>query len=345
MFWSLVLLLTTSKRDQGMYRRKSKNQAGFTMVELMIAMMLGLLLGGAMLTMLAQARQSFRQDANFASMQDETRFAVGELSRDLRMAGYITSLLMPDTVTLDASAVVGDDCEDAGGNAWAMNFRHPATGEDTFLMALDNVTAATAVDQFSCLTAADIVPGTDIVAIKRVAGDSTAAVTAGDVAVRTNGTEGALFVEPINTPVGGVTEDWLYTPTIYFIRDFTNVAGDDIPSLCRMILAPGTPPNMRTECIAEGIEDLQLEYGIDSNADGVVNAYVTAPTQAQLQQTISVRFFLLSRTADPDVTTDDPKTYSISNAADYTPNDAFSRRVVTNTVTVPNNRNRLLIGI
>jgi type IV pilus assembly protein PilW len=295
--------------------------------------------------MLAEARQSFREDSAYASMQDEARFAVRELSNDLRMAGYITSLLMPDNINLDPGADVGIDCADAGGTSWALTLQDPITGEDTFLMALDNVTGMTAVAEFSCLTSSQIVAGTDIVAIKRAAGNTTTVVSTGDIAIRSNGTVGSLFVEPITTAVTGTVEDWLFTPTIYFIRNFTNVAGDGIPSLCRMIMQSGTPPDMVTECIAEGVEDLQLEYGVDNSGDGSVNAYVTSPTQAELEQTISVRFFLLSRTAQIDVNTIDDKTYSISNAADYSPNDNFHRRVFSSTVSVPNARNRVLLGL
>ncbi len=311
----------------------------------MIAMVLGLLLTGALVTMLAEARQSFREDTEYASMQDEARFAIRELSNDLRMAGYITSLLMPDNINLDVGTAVGVDCADASGTSWALTLQDPATGEDTFLMALDNTDGATAVAEFSCLTASQIVAGSDVVAIKRAAGNPITAISVGDIAIRSNGTVGALFVEPITTPLTGTTEDWLYTPTIYFIRNFTNVAGDGIPSLCRMIMQSGSPPNMATECIAQGIENLQLEYGVDSNGDGSINAYITDPTQAELERTISVRFFLLSRTANLDVSVEDNKTYSISNAADYTPNDHFHRRVFSSTVTVPNARNRLLLGL
>jgi prepilin-type N-terminal cleavage/methylation domain-containing protein len=326
-----------------MYQRI--RQRGFTMVELMISMVLGLLLTGALVTMLAEARQSFREDGEFASMQDEARYAVRELSNDLRMAGFVTSLLMPDNISLDPGADVGVDCADSGGTSWALTLQDPLTGEDTFLMALDNVTGAAAVDEFSCLTASQIVPGTDIVAIKRAAGNPTTAVSTGDMAIRSNGTVGSMFVEPITTPVTGTVEDWLFTPTIYFIRNFSNTAGDGIPSLCRMIMESGTPPNMVTECIAEGVEDLQLEYGVDSNGDGSINAYITDPTQAELERTISVRFFLLSRTANLDVNTVDTKTYQLSNADDYTPNDNFHRRVFSSTVSVPNARNRLVLGL
>ena len=333
-----------------MYRIRQTEQSGqhgFTLVELMIAMVLGLLLMGALLSMLGQARNSFRLDESYASMQDESRFAVRELSDDLRMAGYVTSVLMPDNVNIDASTALIVDCVDGGGDPWAISLQEPGTGEDTFLMALDNTTGAAAAAQFSCLTASQVVAGTDIVAIKRAAGSTTATadLAAGDIAIRTNGTVASLFVEPITTPLAGPFQNWLYAPVIYFIRNFAQTAGDGIPALCRMFLQTGAPPTMQTECIAEGIENLQIEYGVDINGDGAINSYVTNPTQAQLEQTISIRFFLLARTTDPDRAVDNTKTYAISNAADFVPNDNFHRRVFATTVSVANARNRILLGL
>ena len=113
----------------------------------------------------------------------------------------------------------------------------------------------------------------------------------------------------------------------------------------RATLTPGDPPTVSTECIAQGVENLQLEYGIDTSGNGSVNAYVTNPTQAQLETAVSVRIFLLARTTNDDRSFDNAKTYTLSNAADYTPADNLHRRVYTTTVAIPNQRNRVINGI
>jgi hypothetical protein len=44
---------------------------------------------------------------------------------------------------------------------------------------------------------------------------------------------------------------------------------------------------MLTECIATGIENLQIEYGIDTSGNGNPNTYMSAPTLADLQNVVS----------------------------------------------------------
>jgi type IV pilus assembly protein PilW len=102
---------------------------------------------------------------------------------------------------------------------------------------------------------------------------------------------------------------------------------------------------METECIARGIENLQLEYGIDTSGNGSANAYITDPTQAELESAVSARIFLLARVSDVDGSFDNSKTYTLSNADDYTPADSIRRRVYITTVAIPNLRNRLILGI
>jgi type IV pilus assembly protein PilW len=332
--------------------RKLLRQQGFTLVELMIAMVLGLLLTGALLTMLAQARKSFTQDEVFASMQDESRFAMQEFTRDISMAGYIGDILVPEVIVFDTSltGTLGDDCESSAGETFAYRLTDSGTGIDTTLMGVDNITTARAVEQFGCLSASELVAGTDIIAVKHLAGaiTATASLEEGDVAVRYNGTVGSLFVHPIAGSVPTPYEDRIYSPAIYYIRNFTDTAGDGLPSLCRKVLVGGTTVNMTTECIAAGIENLQVEYGIDSNGDGSVDSYISASTAAdaaEIETAVSVRVYMLARTTDVDRAYTNDKTYALSNATSFSPDDAFRRRVYTTTVSVPNLRNRMLTGL
>ena len=329
--------------------RNVRRQTGFTLVELMIAMVLGILLTGALLTMLTQARQSFKQDETFAGMQDESRFAMQELTRDISMAGFVGEILSPDSVEVDASLNVGTDCGTNGGEPFVENLIDTASKDPSSLMAVDNITTAAATNMFSCLVASELVAGTDIIAIKRLEGsDSTDDVDAGEIAIRQNGTAAILYQDPIVNAayIAAPYNERLYAPAVYFVRNYTNVVGDGIPSLCRMVVVPGATVDMETECIAQGIEDMQIEYGLDTDLipDGSVDRYVTDPTADELLTAISARIYLLARTADIDVTFTDTKTYRMSNAADYTPNDSFRRRVYTTTVSIPNVRRLLMVG-
>ena len=102
---------------------------------------------------------------------------------------------------------------------------------------------------------------------------------------------------------------------------------------------------MTTECLAAGIEDMQVEYGIDIDGDGFANVYMPAPTLDELQNIVSARVSLLARTSEIDTRYENEKTYSLSNAADYTPGDNFHRRIVSTTVAIQNIRSLNAMGL
>jgi type IV pilus assembly protein PilW len=64
-----------------------RRSSGFTMVELMISLTLGLLVLGAISTILVSTGKSNREQTALARMQENGRFALSRISADLRMAG------------------------------------------------------------------------------------------------------------------------------------------------------------------------------------------------------------------------------------------------------------------
>ena len=64
-------------------------QRGVTLIELMVAMTLGVLILGSSLAMFSANKQSFRFSKALARVQDNGRFAIQSMARDIRMAGYI----------------------------------------------------------------------------------------------------------------------------------------------------------------------------------------------------------------------------------------------------------------
>ena len=323
-----------------MQQPDTKLQSGFTLVEIMVAMVLSLILGVAIVTVFVNNSHSFNQDDNVMRMQDDARFALQQIAFDLSMAGHYAELLSPGAVTPDTSLAIGLDCGPAVVTNWAYRTTQPATGNSLSLIALDNVTSAQVVAGHSCFLA-------DEVSIKRVAGAETAVFRDGGVYLRTNGTVGLLYRQPLTgttaIPVAFPFTEWEYRPAIYYVRQYAYALGDNIPTLCRKVLG-GAGPSMLTECIATGIEDLQIEYGIDTSGDGNPNVYMSAPTLADLQNVVSARIYLLARTTEIDVRYANQKTFSIGNAPDYTPNDSFHRRVYSTTVAIQNIRSMNMMG-
>jgi type IV pilus assembly protein PilW len=317
------------------------------MVELLVAMLLSAILGGAIITVFVNNSQSFKQDENILRMQDDARHALREIAFDVSMAGHYGDLLLPGSVTPDAGLTVAQDCGPAGDVNWIYRVSEVGTSNSLSVMALDNATNAQAAGQHSCFAGGEVLEGTDIVSIKRVVGGSAAALRNGGVYLRTNGTVGLLFREPMagapSIPVVAPRADWEFRPRIYYIRQFSNTPGDGIPALCRKALT-GAGPSMTTECIATGIENLQIEYGIDTNSDGQPNVYLQNPTLVQIQDAVSARIFVLARTTEIDTRYTNAKTFSISNSPDYAPSDSFHRRVFSTSVSIQNIRSMNMMG-
>jgi type IV pilus assembly protein PilW len=62
-------------------------QAGLTLVELMVAMLLGLVVIGAVVSVLLSSRQSYSTNYSLSQVQDNARIAFELMARDIRQAG------------------------------------------------------------------------------------------------------------------------------------------------------------------------------------------------------------------------------------------------------------------
>ena len=324
-----------------------KRQSGFSVIELMIAMLLSMALAGAIIAVFVNNSYSFNQDENIGRMQDDARHAMREIAFDLSMAGHYADLHIPSSVSYDGGLTIGTDCGPAGEANWMYRATEPGTGNSLSITAVDNATNASVSAAYSCFAGGELQDGTDVIAIKRVAGAEATALSGNRAYLRTNGTVGVLFsgTAPTAPPVAVAAPraDWEFRPSIYYIRQFANAPGDNIPTLCRKVLR-GAGPSMRTECIATGIENLQIEYGIDTTQNGQPNVYLGNPTLTQLQDVVAARIFLVARTTEIDSRYTNTKTYSVSNSPDFVPNDSFHRRVFSTSVSIQNIRTMNMMG-
>jgi type IV pilus assembly protein PilW len=324
-----------------------KFQAGFSVVELMIAMLLSMALAGGIISVFVNNSYSFQQDENIGRMQDDARHALREIAFDISMAGHYADLHIPDTVSYDGGLTIGQDCGPAGEANWMYRAVDAGTGDSLSLMAIDNATNSSVSAAHSCFVGGELQDGTDVVSIKRVAGGEAGVLSVNGAYLRTNGTVGVLFsgAAPTAPPVAVALPraDWAFRPSIYYIRQFANAPGDNIPTLCRKALR-GAGPSMTTECLATGIENLQIEYGVDTTENGQPNVWLSAPSLAQMQTVVSARISLIARTTEIDTRYVNTKTYSISNAPDFVPNDNFHRRVFSTSVSIQNIRTMNMMG-
>lgn len=94
----------------------------------------------------------------------------------------------------------------------------------------------------------------------------------------------------------------------------------------------GTPGLM-----AEGVENMQILYGEDTDADKVANRYVSVANIVDWDSVVSVRVALLLETSDGVAQADADKTYSLLNAPPLGPfSDTLLRREFTRTIFLRN---------
>jgi type IV pilus assembly protein PilW len=97
--------------------------------------------------------------------------------------------------------------------------------------------------------------------------------------------------------------------------------------------------------IAEGIENMQIEYGIDNNDDGTPDTFSSATLAADdWKKTVAAKVFLLARNTEPTAGYTDAKQYSLDSAGTLMPafNDHYKRHAYTSTIMATNIAGRKL---
>lgn len=322
-------------------------QRGLSLPELMVAILLGTIVTTAVIGMYLSTSRNFSQDERYALMQENGRYAMRILAEDLAMAAFWGKVTAPDSIRNTAGLTTSGSCAaDTPPNG--IDLLGNLTAATTALLYNNNHTGGTS--HFAPCTAItdDQRPGTDLLVVKRVKGMSETGLSAGVVRVRVSGAAGEI----VNTGTPGADEtDWVYMPRIYFIRNYFDTPGDGIPSLCRMDVIAGqamgkldNPDDASgaaddVNCIAEGIEDMHIQFGIDTDFDGIANQYKSSPTLAEMEAAVSARVYLLARTSSRDPYFEDTKTFNLGDVtltqADLTGINYY-RRVFTTTVMLRN---------
>lgn len=91
-----------------------KNQSGLSLVELLIAMALGLILTLGALQMMLSSQSLYRTTDSLSRIQESGRFALDFLAKDIRMAGYNSLNLVS---LYDEACGTFTSCTDDGGGS------------------------------------------------------------------------------------------------------------------------------------------------------------------------------------------------------------------------------------
>jgi type IV pilus assembly protein PilW len=92
--------------------------------------------------------------------------------------------------------------------------------------------------------------------------------------------------------------------------------------------------NQPPQELVEGVEDMQILYGVDNDTDGFPNQYMPANLVADFEEVVAVRVQLLLQSMN-DFVADVPQTYTF-NGATVTPGDRRIRQVFTSTIALRN---------
>ncbi len=331
---------------QAKMMRQPSRQAGLTLIEMMTAILIGSVLLAGMAQVFVASRHSYKLSESLGYQQVSGRLALFAITEDLRRAGYwggnadVTSFFGGSITPVTPDTGNYDSCP-TGSNAWAIMLQQRVFG-------MNGKSA-----NFSCIpSSGDNAYTQGDVVIARFADPDTVAdadLEDNRLYIKTSLFEGRLFQGSdvganTVTPKGPVNNHALQARGYYIGRTGEVCDGVEIPSLFAVSLKDdGTP---RVQDLVSGVEDLQVQFGLDTNGDGVPNQYVNADTIPAAQwnwagisaanTVISVRVWVLARAECPDPTYTNETVYNYADRVNYKPADHFRRQLYSTTISLRN---------
>jgi type IV pilus assembly protein PilW len=324
-----------------------RRHRGMTLVELMVAMTLSLVLMAGVTTLFQGTKLTRQLQDGMATVQQNGRYALHLLVRDIRGAGYTGCAGMEPTqisiiansppggiAVFDESEVIFGIDNVTSGNAFGAragtDIVRVRGGDDALVGLVGNTVPVNANIQTT--VARDIFEAGDLLLITDC--ETADLFRATNVSQSSNKTTIAHASSQNTTNFLSKPYDkdafiLGFKSNTYFIRDTgrTNRTGDPIFGLFREDYDGNVVE------LVDGIDDMQVTYGVDVTGDDVVDRYITAPAAGHALWTdvISVRIALLMNSVDN--VNSGAITVSFEGT-DYT--DQKLRRAMASTVTIRN---------
>lgn len=315
---------------------RSRNPAaGFTLIELMIALSLGLILVLGLSTVFVSSKQGYRVQESSGRMQESLRYALEILGRDIRHADFWGGV---DAALIEGGSLApGDGCSPE----W---HRFISVG----VQGLEG--AADSPDEGCTVNGANYVPDSDVLALRFAdptsvfsdtpdlegKSDLEKAIESEEnvpVFVRISlGRDGQLIDATSESaaddldeiPAGDGVFNYALQSVAYSLGYEDREQGGatiQVPTLyaCR-IDSPGSLPFNCPSAAVEGIEQMQFAYGVDVDNDRVADRFLPASSLAAADwpRVMSVRVGLIVRGDALDEFTD-TNTYQMPGGYTYTP--------------------------
>lgn len=336
-----------------------KKHQGFTLLEIFVSLSLGLVLIGGVLSVFVGMKTTTQETSGLGELQENGRFAISILTEDLlrqNFWGDLSSNLSRSLLVPPFLANPVGDCVGGGLN----NGSFPqATGA---FRTIWSQTVASSSILSNCIT--DAVTNSDVIQIKRVVGFpiiplNPLAPTPQVVGSQLNDTRYYLNAGIDNAIIfnGGTVANtapvpavdfnnarvWEYQHHVYYIRQ-----DGTVPVLIQGRLNTTAP--ITFNLLVEGIERIHFMFGVDTDGDGVINAYI--PPNSMLPnywdnadpfKILGVKLYVLARSIRPDVNYENNNTYQMGDVL-FTPpdNDNFRRLLFSTTISFPNATHTIL---
>jgi len=280
---------------------RSLTQKGFTLVELMVSLAIGLVIILALITMLVNVNRNNTEMSKANRQIENGRYALQLLEADVQHAGYWGGFvpafddLTTTGVPADVPTAVPDPCASYSPTPWTAAYKTNLLGipVQPYEIAYPVPTPTLGVCA-SIVSSPYVIPvsgmSTDVLFVRHA---DTCAAGAGNCPALTTGDLGfQVQLCGTTTPptqyvmaTAGLTlqnrncsttaEIRKFVSNLYYIRSYAVTAGDGIPTLMRSQfgLSGTTLGHKAAEAMIEGIEAFRVELGVDNLSDsgGAVN--------------------------------------------------------------------------
>lgn len=317
-----------------MYKHK-----GFTIVEILISLSIGLFLLSGVSLVFVGMRTTTAETSSYGNLQETGRLAISVLSDDLMRQGFWGDL----PTTLNVSNISGvipaapaNECTGDGIN------------NGTFPSALGTFRTiwgktADSLNEMGCINNAKI--GSDILQIKRVVSNPVpGALPADRYYLVANLSQGQIITSAGPVPVIDNSRTWEYQHHVYFVSE--DSAGSEVIPVLNLRQLANT---MASQPLIDGVEMFRVMYGVDTNLDGAVNAFIPADNMTQAlwdselnavtgtnTRIIAAKIYVLVRDLLPDQKYTNSTTYQLGDINFIAPNDNYRRMLFSSTVSLYN---------
>jgi type IV pilus assembly protein PilW len=325
-----------------------KQSKGFSLVELLVAMVVGLIIVSGAFSLHSNSRKTQAVNEMQMDMVADARFALEVITYDLRHVGMYGGTNKDGLIecrSTDASCTGADAPANVTGDCaagWSYNLSQPIFATDD---SVGNPYSA------SCIPASEgYVAGTDVLEIRYA--DSNfldpitgleKALSSGQTYVRSNFVSGRIFTGTTQPTLSShdsdpITHNYLLHAFAYYVSDHTDSAGDGIPSLRRVALVKG--PKIQKQTLISGVSDLQVQFGEDVTGDQAIDRYVDPIDVTDWTAVYAAKIWLLMRSDKKQIGVDTTKTFSIAGApaVSYGGQDDYRYFLVTSVVDLRNMR-------